>query len=58
MSKANEALKNVNVRIARVTNKCTLVVEVSSGKNRESAVNNLKKDSSESYVVGCAKMLQ
>ena len=57
LSKANEALKKVNVRNARVTDKGTLVVEVSSEKDRESAVTKLKEGFSESYVVEGAKML-
>ena len=38
MSKANAALNKVNVRNARVTNKGTLVVKVSSENDGESAV--------------------
>ena len=57
MSKDNEGLKKVNVRNTRVTNKGTLVVEVSSDKDRESAVTRLKEGFSESYVVEGTKML-
>ena len=51
LSKANEALKKVNVRNARVTNKGTLVVEVSSENDREGAVSRLKEGLSEAFVV-------
>ena len=57
MSKANEALKKVNVKSARMTNKGTLIVEVSSENDRESAVTRLKEGFSGSYVAECAKML-
>ena len=43
MSKANEALKQVNVRNCRVTNKGALVVEVTFENDRENAVSRLKE---------------
>ena len=57
MSKANEALKKLNDRKSRVTNKGTLVVEVSSEKDRERADTRVKEGFSDSYVVDSAKML-
>ena len=57
MSKANEALKKVNVRSVRMTNKGTLIVELSSENDKESAVARLTEGFSGSYVVECAKIL-
>ena len=57
MSKAKEALKKVNVKSARVTNKGMLVVEVFSERDRESAFTRPKKGLSDSYKIEGAKML-
>ena len=57
MSRANDASKKVNFRNAKMTNQGTLVVEVSSENDRESAVTRLKLGFSGSYVVDGAKML-
>ena len=51
MSKADEALKKLNVRNCRITNKGTLFVEVSSKNHGENAVSRLKEGFSNSYVV-------
>ena len=50
-SKANEALKKVNVWNYRVTNKDALVVEVSSENDKGNAFSRLKDGFSNSYVV-------
>ena len=57
MSKANKALKKANVRNGRVTNKGTLVVEVSSENDREGAISRFKEGFSHSYVVEGAKII-
>ena len=49
--------KKGDVRNARATNKGTLVVEVSSENDKESAVSVLKEGFSKSYVVEGAEML-
>ena len=57
MSEVNEALKKAKVGNARVKNRGTLVVEVSSENDRESAFSRLKEGFSNYYVIKAAKVL-